>query len=157
MDDKRNSINDEPSTINYFNNGQIESQYWFIDNNLDRKNGPAVINYNEFGKKIRQVWYKNGKYHNEFGPAEICDDDFRYTPNEYFYIDGKFFSQKSKLFIDLKYKLLNNKININRYKNLNNLKLLSAIACRFIPNNIELMQQIRERIDNLEIIKELST
>jgi hypothetical protein len=72
-----------PAIIWYYENGQIGYQSWFINGNLQNVNGPACIDYYENGQIESHEWYTNGKRHNENGPAYI-----------YYYENGQIQSQE---------------------------------------------------------------
>jgi hypothetical protein len=60
-----------PAYISYYENGQIEYQSLFINGNRHNENGPAYISYYENGQICTKAWYINGKKHNENGPFHI--------------------------------------------------------------------------------------
>jgi antitoxin component YwqK of YwqJK toxin-antitoxin module len=55
----------------FYPNGSLEHQAWFLNGYFHNEEGPAFISYHENGNIEKQVWCFNGKYHNEDGPADI--------------------------------------------------------------------------------------
>jgi antitoxin component YwqK of YwqJK toxin-antitoxin module len=60
---KGNPHNEEgPASIWFYENGNIEKQSWRLNGKLHNEEGPALIGYHEDGKVKFKVWYINGKY-----------------------------------------------------------------------------------------------
>jgi antitoxin component YwqK of YwqJK toxin-antitoxin module len=60
-----------PTRISYYENGQIHYQNWKINDKFHNENGPSYISYYENGQILLQSWAINGNRHNENGPADI--------------------------------------------------------------------------------------
>jgi antitoxin component YwqK of YwqJK toxin-antitoxin module len=55
----------------FYFNGNLEVQEWFLDGKLHNEEGPASIWFYENGNIEKQSWCLNDEYHNEEGPALI--------------------------------------------------------------------------------------
>jgi antitoxin component YwqK of YwqJK toxin-antitoxin module len=80
----------DPTNIEYYENGQIKSQRWFLNGKQHNENGPAIIWYYENGKIEYQYWYINGNRHNENGPAYISYYENGQICTKAWYINGKY-------------------------------------------------------------------
>ena len=49
-----------PTTVKYYENGQIHFQSWYINGLLHNENGPAHIYYYKSGQISYQSWNING-------------------------------------------------------------------------------------------------
>ena len=59
-DDKYHRL-DGPAIINYYENGQIEKEEYYINGLLYRENGPSIVRYYRNGDKAEEHWsYENG-------------------------------------------------------------------------------------------------
>jgi len=73
----------------YYNNGNIRSETYRLNNKCHRENGPAVIWYYENGNiKKYESYYKDGKWHRENGPAIIQYYDNGKIEIEAYYLNG---------------------------------------------------------------------
>ena len=55
--------------IQYYNNGQKESELWLLKDKRHREDGPSEQEWYENGQKKGEWWLLNNKYHREDGPA----------------------------------------------------------------------------------------
>jgi antitoxin component YwqK of YwqJK toxin-antitoxin module len=53
----------------YYDNGQIYSEGYYLDGILHNTNGPALKYWYDHGQIGSEKYYINGKYHNPNGPA----------------------------------------------------------------------------------------
>ena len=60
----------------YYNNGNIKSISYYVNNKLHRLDGPAYISYYENGNIEYEGYYVHGKRHRLDGPAysAYCED-----------------------------------------------------------------------------------
>jgi antitoxin component YwqK of YwqJK toxin-antitoxin module len=63
-----NFINNNPK-IEYFNNGQKQSELWYLNDKHHREDGPSYQSWYSNGQKRYESWLLNGKLHREDGPA----------------------------------------------------------------------------------------
>ena len=56
----------------YYENGQIESERWFVNGQRHRLDGPAVVNYYESG----QIWSEHWRVNNE----NLTEQEFNNHP-----------------------------------------------------------------------------
>jgi len=62
---------DGPAITEYFSNGNIKCELYFINNTRSRFNGPTYIEYNSNGSVkhseywINNIWYTKEDYHKE--------------------------------------------------------------------------------------------
>jgi antitoxin component YwqK of YwqJK toxin-antitoxin module len=78
----------DPTNVEYYENGQIQYQIWYINGELHNENGPAIIKYYETGKIQYKFWKINGLPHNENGPASICYYENGEIKSQEWYING---------------------------------------------------------------------
>ena len=74
--------------IQYYKNGQIYAERYFLNDKFHKTNGPALVSYYENGQiKLAEYWIE-GKRHNPNGPAYIqfCERD---QINLEYYINGR--------------------------------------------------------------------
>jgi antitoxin component YwqK of YwqJK toxin-antitoxin module len=55
--------------VEFYENGQKKSEYWYLNGKRHREDGPAIQKWFENGQKRYEEWYLNGKSHREDGPA----------------------------------------------------------------------------------------
>ena len=60
---------DPPDHIEYYTTGEIDSERWYLNNQLNQENQlhrendkPAVIHYDENGEIERESWHLNGEF-----------------------------------------------------------------------------------------------
>ena len=64
--------------IEYYENGNISSEHYYLNGKYHREDGPAIISYYLNGQIQSEDYCLNGQYHREDGPAII-----------FYYRDGK--------------------------------------------------------------------
>jgi len=74
--------------IAYYENGNIKSTSYFINDQLHNNNGPAYTSYCENGNKQYKSYFINGSRHNDNGPAIIRYDDNDNIQHEAYFING---------------------------------------------------------------------
>ena len=60
-----------PKYIYYYENGQISSEYYYLNDKIHREDGPAIIYYYYNGQISYEYYYLNDNRHRENGPAYI--------------------------------------------------------------------------------------
>ena len=83
---------DGPAFTDYFGNGKICNNFYYIHGKLHREDGPAKIQYQYHtnGKIQRESYFINGKQHREDGkPSQIVYSEDGCIVNEKYYINGK--------------------------------------------------------------------
>jgi len=104
---------DDP-IITYYENGNIQYEYWYKDNKLHRLNKPAIIWYYKNGNVECEEWWEGGKKHQLNQPAEIYYDENGnikkvswYKDDEYYIFDDwiklSTLSQEQQIELKLKY------------------------------------------------------
>jgi hypothetical protein len=78
----------DPTNVEYYENGKIQSQSWCINGQFHNKNGPAFIYYYDNGQILYQLWYINGTRHNENGPADIYYNENGQIESQLWWING---------------------------------------------------------------------
>ena len=73
----------------YYNNGNIKTEKYFLNNQLHREDGPACIEYYEDGNKMIELHYLNNKCHKEIGLAIIWYCNNGKIKHEHYWISGK--------------------------------------------------------------------
>ena len=56
--------------ITYYDNGQKESEIYYLNGKEHREDGPAVQWRYKNGKKLYEAYYLNSRYHREDGHAD---------------------------------------------------------------------------------------
>jgi hypothetical protein len=79
-----------PTTVKYYENGQIQSQRWFLNGKHHNENGPAIIWYYENSQIKSKHWIVNGEYHNENGHAYIYYYENGQIEYQSWHINGKY-------------------------------------------------------------------
>jgi len=79
---------DGAAFIQFFHDGKIRHEGYWINGKLHREGGPAWINYDEEGNIIEERWYVNHKVHREDGPAYIIYYS-KNSKSEHFWINDK--------------------------------------------------------------------
>jgi len=67
---------DEPTVVERYGDGSIESEVWMVDGERHRIDGPAVVWYRPDGTVEWEEWYVDGERHRIDGPAIV-----RYRPD----------------------------------------------------------------------------
>jgi antitoxin component YwqK of YwqJK toxin-antitoxin module len=83
-----------PNTVEYYENGKVKSQEWWINGELHNENGPSYIDYYENGQIELKSWKINGKSHNENGPAYIWYYENGEIELKSWYINGEELSNR---------------------------------------------------------------
>jgi len=78
---------DGPACIYYYENGSINSKYYYINNELHKTDGPSVIWYNQYGNFSSKHYYINNKIHRIDGPAIIWYNQDGSVWREEYYIN----------------------------------------------------------------------
>ena len=88
---------DNPKYIYYYENGQIQSEYYYLDGKYHREDGPAIIYYYDNGQISYEYYYLNNKCHRENGPAIIyyCRDDK--IEHESYYLNGILYAKSDSI------------------------------------------------------------
>ena len=73
----------------YYENENVEYEYYILNGKLHREDGPAYISYNENGNIKYECYYLNGKIHREDGPAFICCHENGDIHYKYYYLNGE--------------------------------------------------------------------
>ena len=63
---------DGPAKMWYNESGQIRAKEYWVNNQLHKEDGPAMIDYYEDGKVYISCYYLNYKLHRIDGPAKVC-------------------------------------------------------------------------------------
>ena len=72
MDDAFHFHNDNgPAVVEYYEDGTLSSEYWYINGKKHNDNGPAEIWYSSDGSVQKKVWYINGYEQRENHPTCI--------------------------------------------------------------------------------------
>ena len=74
---------------NYYDNGKILNERYYLNDKVYRIDGPSVIwYYSSNGRVSAEHYYLNGKRHREDGPAIISYDKNGEITREKFFING---------------------------------------------------------------------
>jgi antitoxin component YwqK of YwqJK toxin-antitoxin module len=73
----------------YYENGNVEFEYYFINGTYHREDGPAYIWYYKNGNVESEYYILNGKRHREDGPAVIWYYENGNVDYERYYINGE--------------------------------------------------------------------
>ena len=79
----------------YYESGQVESEYWWVDGKWHRTDGPARIYYYESGQVGSEYWLVDGKRHRTDGPAVIYYHKSGQVRSKHWWVDGKEYSKKN--------------------------------------------------------------
>ena len=79
----------EKQTTKYLDGSWVERYYIKGTNKLHREDGPAIIHYYENGNIEEEYYFINGKSHREDGPADIWYDKNGNIQSEWYYINNK--------------------------------------------------------------------
>lgn len=63
-----------PAWIEYYENGKVRYEEWYLNDKRHRKNGSAIIEYYEDGKVVYEKYYLYGK---ELTKEEYYDELFK--------------------------------------------------------------------------------
>ena len=80
--------------FSYYSNGQIQYEYYYLNNKLHRVDGPAYISYYQDGKIYSEHYFLNGKHHREDGPAFIRYYQDGKIAAEHYYLDDSFLTKE---------------------------------------------------------------
>src|SRR6056297_1456176 len=75
--------------IKYYENGQKEYEYYYLNGEYHRENGPAFQWWYENGQKQYESYYLNGKRHRENGPAYQWWYENGQKEYEFYYLNGE--------------------------------------------------------------------
>ena len=112
---------DGPAKIAYNQNGNIKIKEYYINGKRHREDGPALIAY---GNINCEVYYINDELHRENGPAWIEYDANGNISTRVYYLNGKDFGK----FIKNRTININKDLIIKEENNINKLKLMKIIA-----------------------------
>ena len=87
-----------PAYIIYYENGQIQSEHYYLNGKYHREDGPAFISYYRDGKIAFEHYFLNDKYHREDGPAVISYYNYNRSgqiASENYFLNGKRISKKA--------------------------------------------------------------
>ena len=62
---------DGPACIHYYSDGTVEEESWWLDRKLHRTDGPAYVSYHDDGRVYTEDWAINGRDLNDSEIAEI--------------------------------------------------------------------------------------
>ena len=82
-----------PAIKSWFENGQVECEYYYLNGNKHRLNDPAVRYWYKNGLLRKEEYYLRGERHNTTGPAIKKWDENGHL-NEECYIDGNFLTKE---------------------------------------------------------------
>lgn len=185
MNDAFHFHNDNgPAIVEYYEDGTLSSEYWYINGKKHNNNGPAEIWYSSDGSVQKKAWYINGyeqrenhptciwyfssgivraeywRYHGNMhridGPAEITYNEKGQITYISYSIDGVQINMHSKSILNMQNNINNNKININQYRSLRKLKIILLLINISPVINKDLKEKVLERITNLEILQTLT-
>lgn len=60
-----------PTSVWYYDNGNIKVEKWFKDRHFHRIGGPALIEYLKSGMVLKETWYEHDNIHRIGAPAVI--------------------------------------------------------------------------------------
>jgi antitoxin component YwqK of YwqJK toxin-antitoxin module len=75
--------------VDYYEDGKVSYERYYLNDKLHRENGPAFIAYDENGKVYYESYYLNGKRHRENGPAYIAYHENGKVSSENYYLNDK--------------------------------------------------------------------
>ena len=92
---KIKKFNEKPELkIDYFDNGQKRSEFWYLRGKFHREDRPANQGWYEDNQKSYEDWYLNGKKHREDGPAFQSWYENGQKAYESWYLNGKIYSRE---------------------------------------------------------------
>ena len=94
LDGKRHRV-DGPAYIYYSQDGKIQYEEYYLNDKHHREDGPAFISYYEDGKIEHESYYLNGQYHNPYGPAYIYYSQDGKIDYESYYLNGECLSKEN--------------------------------------------------------------
>jgi hypothetical protein len=79
--------------IEYWDNGQKESEEWYLNGKLHREDGPSYQRWYKDGQKEYERWRLNDKLHREDGPAIQYWYSNGQKKYENWFLNNKFYSR----------------------------------------------------------------
>lgn len=94
----------------YYENGKVECEKWYVGDKRHRTDGPAYIWYYENGKIEYEVWYIDDKRHKTDGPAVLLYNKNGDIEHREWWVDGDLLDEeemnKLKIMIELNKEVL---------------------------------------------------
>jgi antitoxin component YwqK of YwqJK toxin-antitoxin module len=81
--------------VEYYENGKVSSEKYYLNGKFYRENGPAYIEYFENGKVSYEQYCLNDKLHRENGPAYIAYHENGKVYYEGHYLNGIYFTKEN--------------------------------------------------------------
>lgn len=80
--------------IEYYKDGKIYSEFYYINGKYHRADGPAKIQYYKNGKTLSEHYYLNGKRHRVGNTATTFYEKDGTICSESYYLSGKLYREK---------------------------------------------------------------
>lgn len=87
----RESETNEPSEVEWFENGRKKCERWKFNGCLSRFNGPAEYEYFENGKIKKECWSVDGEFHRVNGAAITNLNKHGGIVSQHHYLEGKYY------------------------------------------------------------------
>ena len=86
---ERRDRTDGPAYSEWYPDGMLKIERWYVDHDRHRTDGPAYLYWNDDGTLAAEEWWMDGKQHRTDGPARCLWYVNGMLYNEYWYLNGK--------------------------------------------------------------------